>query len=178
MPMRSAIGTDTAAVTAASISEFGRRLPIKVATGTLLTSERPGSPESSPPSQFRYRSWTGRSRPSALRSPATASGVAAWPSDSCATSPGNSPVMANTATETASRESAATARRPPISLSMAPAPPAPRSRFEPDVLREIVAHQPAERDRAQALQLGAVPVQQVEEERDADARALVDHHLH
>src|SRR5258707_7436173 len=53
-----------------------------------------------------------------------------------------------------------------------------RSRFEPDVLGEVVAHEAAERDRAEPFDLGRKPVDQAEEHRDADAAALMNHRLH
>jgi hypothetical protein len=53
MPKVSATGTETAAVTDASNSEFGRRLPISAPTESLLTSERPGLPATSPASHCR-----------------------------------------------------------------------------------------------------------------------------
>ena len=44
MPIDSASGTETRAVTAANIREFGNRLAISSATGKPLTSDVPGSP--------------------------------------------------------------------------------------------------------------------------------------
>ncbi len=46
------------------------------------------------------------------------------------------------------------------------------------MLRECVTHQAAQRDRRQALEPGAVAVDAGEEQRNADARFLVDHGLH
>ncbi len=53
IPSASASGTENAAVSAASSREFGSRLPIRVVTGRWLTSDRPGSPHSSPPSHSK-----------------------------------------------------------------------------------------------------------------------------
>src|SRR5512141_2090090 len=50
IPSTNASGTETSAVAAASNSELGRRLPIIVATGRLLTRDWPGSPVTMPTS--------------------------------------------------------------------------------------------------------------------------------
>ena len=49
MPSVSAIGTENSAVTAASSSEFGSRLPISSATGSCVVDDMPRSPRTRPP---------------------------------------------------------------------------------------------------------------------------------
>src|SRR5215831_840840 len=52
------------------------------------------------------------------------------------------------------------------------------SRFEPDILSEIIAHQAAEGDRAQPLHLLRHAVDEAQEDRDADPARLMHHRLH
>src|SRR6185437_15236808 len=96
MPRISARGTAIIAVTAARNSVLASRGLIRSETGRRLpprlpapASEYPKSPRTTPLIQSKYRTASGRSRPMSLRSAATVSGVAAWPSIDLAKSPGS-----------------------------------------------------------------------------------------
>ena len=71
-----------------SSSVTGRRTLICSITGVRSASDRPRSPRSTLPSQVRYCTTSGRSRPSSCRRPAIASGVASCPRMTLAGSPG------------------------------------------------------------------------------------------
>ena len=74
---------------AAIISVWEKAFQISSETGPPETSDVPKSPVTAPAIQLPNRSHTFWSRPSCARSVSTASGVAFWPSNCRATSPGS-----------------------------------------------------------------------------------------
>src|SRR5699024_1931337 len=96
-------GTEMTAATPMRMKEAPMRSPSSSATEPPDAEEVPKSPTKSPPSQVRYRSQAGLSRPSCSLSAAIRSGVACWPRMARAASPGSSRVAPKTSSETAMR---------------------------------------------------------------------------
>ena len=171
MPSSSATGTETAAVTAASSSEFGSRLPIELATGSWLTSETAGVAASAgrpaSASSAARRADRGPAR-RAGRAPPPASPL--WPSSCCATSPGSSSVMREDqrATPAAGEQQPRRAER---LAEQKPSRPAPR-RIRPRARRSRRSCSPSGRRAGSArrpFSFARMAVEEADEHRDADA---------
>ncbi len=93
-------GIETSATRPAIDSVLPRRPPIRLEMLAPPALEVPRSPVAMSPSQPKYWMYSGWSMPSSLRSAASVSGVALWPSTICATSPGSQLVIRNTIIDT------------------------------------------------------------------------------
>ena len=160
MPRVSAIGTANSAVTAASSSELGSRLAISVGH-RHLRGDRLAQVAAQHAGQPTQVALVGRHVQAHLgsRNAARASGVASWPSCSCAASPGSTPVMANTTADTASSDSSASPMRWASSLSRMHVHRScgAASGVQPDVLGERGSPSARPGDGRQALELGEWP---------------------